>query len=124
MSEHRDLQMQKVRDFREVFFKVISTHPGMLYRDAYKVAAESGAPRFYCTYEQARKFVSLIKRKRPLPLRQENKRRMYRDIYKKWKAAGHTTFKALHEIINSPAPSFYLSETTVMAFGHMYRKRK
>lgn len=122
MSEHRDLQMQKVRDFREIFFKVISTHPDMLYRDAYKVAAESGAPRFYCTYEQARRFVSLINRKRPLPLKQENKRRMYRDIYKKWKAAGYTTFKALHEIINSPAPAFYLANETVKAFGHLYRK--
>ena len=124
MNEHRDLQMQKVRDLREAFFKVTSTHPGMLYRDAYKVAAESGAPRFYCTYEQARRFVSLINRKQPLPLKQENKRRMYRGIYKKWKAAGYTTFKALYEIINSPAPSFYLSETTVMAFGRIYRKRK
>ena len=122
MHNHRTLQMQKVRDFREALFKVIRTHPDMLYRDACKVAVESEAPRFYCTYELAQRFVSLINRKRPLPLKQENKRRMYLELYRRWKATGQRSYSILHDIIMSPAPAFYLANDTAKAFGHLYRK--
>lgn len=121
MSRVKTLQMQKVRDFRESFGRVLKLNPDMPFIEAYNVTARSAAPRFYCTLSEARRFCSLLNRKKPLPLRSENKKKMYQDLFEKWKASGSTTYMTLDEIIMQPAPSFYIDASTAQGFGHKYK---
>lgn len=87
-------------------------------------AAKSSAPRFYVTFENARRFVSLLMRKKQLPISNENKIEMYKEIYRRYKARVKDCNKRykyllLENIIEEPAPSFYIDEETFR--GIVYR---
>lgn len=77
------------------------------------IAANSPAPRFYCTFENARRMVSLLDRGKELPIENEKKIQMYKELHRRFVEArnktGVNSFSLLEDIINQPAPSFYLS---------------
>lgn len=78
-------------------------------------AMKMGAPRFYTTFEKARRFVSLLERNRKLPLSNSNKIDMYNEIHRRYqecKKNGCIGYSVLENIINQPAPSFYMNATT------------
>jgi len=77
-------------------------------------AMQRGAPRFYTTYENARRFVSLIARGKNLPLVNKNKVRMYYELFKRFteKKNSNCGYLVLEQIIEENAPSFYLDIET------------
>lgn len=81
------------------------------------VVAKSGAPRFYVDYESARRVISLMDRGIESRTRNANKRQMYRDLYKLFleqrASSGEPGYLALLSTLSGPAPSFYLSESTM-----------
>lgn len=91
--------------------------------------AKGPAPRFYVTYENARRFVSLLERGKSLPLTNKNKIEQYEEIFRRWckrlkgkKSGNRKKFYVLEDIILEPAPSFYLSKDRIS--GSYYRSNR
>ena len=82
-------------------------------------AASNAAPRFFVSFENARRFVSLMVRKKRLPLVNKNKIEMYKELFRRYKKMREEdvrnrviNYTALEKIIEEPAPSFYLDTET------------
>ena len=118
VDDVRDLRKQDVvNSFFESLKEVRKTRPFASQDEIIRHAANSNAPRFYVTFENARRFVSLLARKKRLPLINTNKLAMYKEIYRRYrkrvKECGERyKYIILDEIIREPAPSFYLDIET------------
>lgn len=106
-----------VNCFFESLKEVRKTKPFASQGEIIKHAASKNAPRFYITFENARRFTSLLLRKKKLPHINRNKLEMYKEIYRRYlkrvkeNGAEHK-YMILEQIIQEPAPSFYLDEQT------------
>lgn len=114
----RDMRKQDVVNcFFESLKEVRKTKPFASQGEIIKHAASKNAPRFYITFENARRFTSLLLRKKKLPHINRNKLEMYKEIYRRYlkrvkeNGAEHK-YMILEQIIQEPAPSFYLDEQT------------
>lgn len=69
------------------------------------------APRFYITYEQARRVISKMKKNSDPKISNPLKLQMYKDLYSKYmqhkKGNG---YKVIKNIIDNEAPSFYINK--------------
>ena len=115
-SSVREMRKQDVIDcFYNSFKEVRKEKPYATQADIIKHAVNSKAPRFYVTFENARRFISMMARKKRLPFINENKLAMYKEIYKRWlqqvkDCNRRYKYIILEKIIEEPAPSFYLDE--------------
>ncbi len=132
-QRNRDL----VTSFWQVCRAIRKVCPDASYESIMEIAYQSPAPRYYTSYEIARRFVSQIHRGMPLrhgntPLSAQksiirhkdnqyeinfrpNKMTMYYDLYRELlrRSGGRiVSYAPLQEIILEPAPSFYLSRHT------------
>ncbi|MBE6294577.1 MAG: hypothetical protein IJE42_07970 [Bacteroidaceae bacterium] len=113
----------------ETFFrsmKILSAkNPLVSQKEIIEHAVKSMAPRFFTSYESARRLVSLMVRKKRLPIINKNKLEMYKEIYRRFikqsKEAimNYGSYRLLEEIIESPAPSFYMDSDTFQ--GILYK---
>ena len=121
----RDIRRQDIIDsFFNSLKELRKTRPFVTQNEVIEHAARSTAPRFYVTFENARRFVSLLMRGKRLPIVNKNKVEMYKEIYRRYKARLKDCNKRyryiiLESIIEEPAPSFYLDEETCR--GIVYR---
>lgn len=93
----------------------MSENPDKKISELFDIARKMEAPRFYVTFDQARRFVSMLDRGLELPLTFESKIRMYQELYnrlKKKRGDKKQCYQFLEEIINSPAPEFYMDAVT------------
>ncbi len=105
------------RTFFATMKKVRKENPLATQNDIIEQAILSGAPRFYVTFENARRYISLMLRKKSIPIVNKNKLDMYNEIYRRYikrlhESSEHNRFLILEHIIEEPAPSFYLDEET------------
>lgn len=114
----REMRKQDVIDsFYESFKEVRKTKPFATQNEVIEHAVKSKAPRFYVTFENARRFISLMSRNKKLPIINENKLAMYKEIYRRYKEKAvdpnkRYKYLILEKIIEEPAPSFYLDGET------------
>lgn len=118
------IEIAKHGAIKEFFFKLKKENPNITIKEAADIIAKSPAPRFFCNYENALRMVSLLNRSKELPHTNENKVAMYRDIYRIWSEKdvdnAHQSDKrakyiyTLPDILDSQAPSFYLSKNTII----------
>lgn len=114
----REMRKQDVIDsFYESYRKLRKEKPFATQNEVIEYASKGEAPRFYVTFENARRFISLLSRKKRLPIVNENKIAMYNEIYRRYKQQVKDVDKRykyiiLEKIIEEPAPSFYLEEET------------
>ena len=113
-----------VKSFFESAKEVRKTRPYATQDEIIKHAANSKAPRFYVTFENARRLISLMARKKKLPLINTNKLAMYKEIYRRYvqrvkDCSKRYKYIVLEQIIEEPAPSFYLDEQSFR--GIVYR---
>ena len=114
----RDIRRQDIIDsFFNSLKELRKTRPFVTQNEVIEHAARSTAPRFYVTFENARRFVSLLMRGKRLPIVNKNKVEMYKEIYRRYKARlkdcnKRYKYLILEQIIEEPAPSFYLDEET------------
>ncbi len=106
-----------LKSFFESLKEVRKNRPYATQDEVIKHAVKSKAPRFYVTFENARRFVSLLSRKKKLPLINSNKLAMYKEIYRRYMqrvkdCSARYKYIILEQIIEEPAPSFYLDENT------------
>ena len=121
----REIRKQDVlNSFFESLKEVRKTKPYATQDEVIKHAVKMKAPRFYVTFENARRFVSMLARKKKLPLINSNKLAMYKEIYHRYVQrmkddSKRYKYMILEQIIEEPAPSFYLDEDTFR--GIVYR---
>lgn len=114
----REMRKQDViNSFYESYKKLKKSKPFATQSEIIEYAVKSEAPRFYVTFENARRFVSLLSRKKKLPIVNENKLEMYKEIYRRYmqqmkECNKRYKYLILEKIIEEPAPSFYLEEET------------
>ena len=130
MESRNNQSVRKMRknDVTKVFFetmkKVRKENPHATQNDVIEKAVRSEAPRFYVTFENARRYISLMARKKHIPIVNKNKMEMYKEIYRRYlkriqDTSNQYRFVILERIIEEPAPSFYLDEETFK--GIVYR---
>ena len=73
-----------LKSFFESLKEVRKNRPYATQDEVIKHAVKSKAPRFYVTFENARRYISLMTRKKRLPLVNKNKMEMYREIYNRY----------------------------------------
>lgn len=75
------------------------------------------APRFFITYDNARRIISLMHRGKKLPISNENKVEMYKEIYRRYieykSEMNISGYHILEKIIEEPAPSYYVNLETM-----------
>ena len=114
----REMRKQDViNSFYESYKKLKKSKPFTTQNEVIEYAVKSEAPRFYVTFENARRFISLLSRKKKLPIVNENKLEMYKEIYRRYMKQikdcnQRYKYLILEKIIEEPAPSFYLEEET------------
>ena len=125
-KQHQNDRKVSIRD---LYFKLRKENPNLNVRDIADKISKSPAPKFYCSYENARRMISLLDMGKKLPISNTNKVAMYKDIYMIWskKYKGNTHSRAIYrdtlsKILNSQAPSYYLDVDTVIAL--IYRSFK
>ena len=79
-------------------------------KDLIDTAITYGAPRFYVSFEVARRIISIMNRGGKPYFANKYKRLMYTEIFKRFKELTNRkgSYKALQEILKSPAPSFFI----------------
>lgn len=105
----------KGKDIVNALYKAMSENPNKKIQELFETARKMSAPRFYITFDQARRFVSMLDRGLELPLKNENKKRMYQELYsrlKKKRGDKKKCYFLLEEIITSSAPEFYMDADT------------
>ena len=106
-----------INSFYKSLKEIRKEKPYATQNDVIEHAMKGEAPRFYVTFENARRFVSLLLRKKKLPIVNENKLEMYKEIYRRYikqmkDCNKRYKYLILEKIIEEPAPSFYLEEET------------
>ena len=123
---NKTIREQRKEAVVNAFFKTVkkmsATNPYVTNKEVLAKAVNEEAPRFFVNYESARRFISLMARRKKLPVVNKNKRAMYDEIYRRYKERckgerGH--YKMLEKILEEPAPSFYIDESTFQ--GIIYR---
>lgn len=114
----REMRKQDVINcFYESYKELKKSKPFATQNEVIEYAVRRKAPRFYVTFENARRFISLLSRKKRLPIVNENKLEMYKEIYRRYikqvkESNKRYKYLILEKIIEEPAPSFYLEEET------------
>ena len=114
----REMRKQDViNSFYKSYKEIKKSRPFATQNEVIEYAVKSEAPRFYVTFENARRFISLLSRKKKLPIVNENKLEMYKEIYRRYMKQikdcnQRYKYLILEKIIEEPAPSFYLEEET------------
>lgn len=105
-----------VSTFFDTIKSLGKSDPLFTIEGAIKKALCSRAPRFFVTYENARRFVSLLVRGKEIPITNRNKLAMYKELYQRYMARAkediERSYLVLEDIIEEPAPSFYMDYET------------
>lgn len=119
--ENKSVRAMRRQAVVESFFgslkELRKTKPFVSQSEVIEHACKSSAPRFFVTFENARRFVSLLMRGKELPITNKNKLAMYMEIYNRYcerikECDSRYKYVILESIIEEPAPSFYLDEET------------
>ncbi len=107
-------QMRKeavLKTFFDTVKKLKEKNKRVTQKEIFDDACKSTAPRFFVTFEIARRLISAMVNKRRLPIKNKNKIEMYKEIYRRYmkQCKGNTgNYTILESILEEPAPSFYL----------------
>lgn len=109
-------------DMVKAFHEALKTAPSV--KEAFEMVTRMPAPRFYVTFERAKRLVTAHHKGRVV-YSNIHKRVMIAELHKRWVAAGMTD-EALLRIITQPAPSFYVARETVRVtvYGELRKKKK
>ena len=119
--EERKISEMRKQAVIEAFFDTLTRmrkdNPNISLGEVIKEAVKSSAPRLYVSFENTRRFISLLARKKRLPIKNSNRVAMYKEIYHRYikrvkDSSKRYKYIILEQIIEEPAPSFYLDEET------------
>jgi hypothetical protein len=125
--EHRQ------KDFLAVYDKsvkeLVSLNIAFRTKDVCKLVAQSKAPRFYVSLEEALYQYRLYVRGKS-DIRCIERRKMYAEIFSRYEqlmiASGGVAYQydIMSAVLMQPAPSFYLSDSSAISFYYKAMKEK
>ena len=113
-----DFTDQRNDDLMRVYRRQLAAARTVVMPEIFELVAASPARRFWVSEERASIVVSAMESGRPVPRMRSNKREMFEEIYRRYllrraENPGASTFQLVSEIVNQPAPKFYLTPRTV-----------
>lgn len=111
MSEYKTITAQRDEAVMEVFHRALKEHAGKPIGEIMRIASAMPAPRFYVSPSVAIKRVSELARGK-WRSKYEASKLQYEELLRRWRASGAKNYTALADIVEEPAPSFYLSYIT------------
>lgn len=130
MKTSSEIQEALARDLTEAFFKLLRQYPEKKADDVLKMVCLQKAPRFYVSYETARRHLSNLKKGTPISEKNENKKLLYIELYERWKTINggnnyeKNSYLCLYDILNSQAPRFYIDFTTARRIIYKHLRKK
>ena len=127
--ESEDLYEQRRKDIFEAYEKAINSFGDMAKFIPKSVIIEKAmtyrAPRFYVTYEIARRAISDMIKGRPPRATGDQKSRMYSEILKRFKESSTNTssFTILMDILETETEGFYISKKQFSRIIYQQLKR-
>ncbi|MBQ5730584.1 MAG: hypothetical protein IIV57_03090 [Bacteroidaceae bacterium] len=100
-----------VKTFFETVKQLKSKDKNVTQEEIFNNASKCAAPRFFVTFEIARRLISSMVKNRRLPIKNKNKIEMYKELYRRYMKQNKGNvgnYTILESIIEEPAPSFYL----------------
>ena len=100
-----------VKTFFETVKQLKSKDKNVTQEEIFNNASKCAAPRFFVTFEIARRLISSMVKNRRLPIKNKNKIEMYKELYRRYMKQNKGSvgnYTILESIIEEPAPSFYL----------------
>lgn len=130
-----DFTKQRDEDILRVFKQYMQENNHIIMPEIFERVAASPAQRFWVSEERAAIIISAIENRRPLGPMRQNKREMFREIYRRYVRlrAAHPNIPLrdlVSQIVHSPAPRFYLTARTLgeiyyrIRASQTYRKRQ
>lgn len=126
--------MKEIREkaIRNAYFDALKSLMGksayISTEEIIKGLVNKTAPRFFITYDNARRIVSLMHRGKSLPITNKKKLEMYQELYRRYviyknefKVSGYCI---LEKIIEEPAPSYYITEQTMRGIVYKTFRKK
>ena len=126
------INQKKKADLSKLVYKLMREHPDKKMYEIINLAASHPAPRFYVSYENARRYVSELERGKELNLKVKHTIDMYKELHRRYvllrkerREAGvrRINYTLLEEIIDSPAPSFYASSDGLRWLFYRHKKK-
>lgn len=113
-----DFTNQRNEDLMRAFREQLSSARIIVMPEVFERVALSPASRFWVSEERAAIVISAIDSGREVPRMRDNKREMFEEIYRRYKIARGanpraSVYQLVSEIVNQPAPKFYLTSRTV-----------
>lgn len=104
-----------------LYWELKKKSPSKTIAQLAEVIYNSPAPKFFCTFENARRVVSQLHRGLKVRVSNPNTLAMYKEIYRRWLEKDiedkvKNRFETLYDIIHGEAPSFYASKTTIISY--------
>ena len=108
----REMRKEAVaKTFFETVKQLKSKDKNVTQEEIFNNASKCAAPRFFVTFEIARRLISSMVKNRRLPIKNKNKIEMYKELYRRYMKQNKGNvgnYTILESIIEEPAPSFYL----------------
>lgn len=121
MVMEKSITAQRAEACYEVFKRVLMQCESI--SEAFERAAREPAPRFFVEFPRAYRCVSELERYgKRVP--NTMKAAMYDELHRRWKARGVKHYQVLEEIIEEPAPSFYIAPETFKALVYIVIRDK
>ena len=107
--EEKSISKQRAEACLEVFQRILPQCETV--EEAFERAAKEPAPKFFVSFPRAYRRVSELERhgKR---VKEPTKAAMFDELHRRWKAKGVKHYVDLEDIIDEPAPSFYIAPCT------------
>ena len=119
----KSITKQRAEACLEVFQRILPQCESI--EEAFERAAKEPAPKFFVSFSRAYRCVSELERhgKR---VTEPTKAAMVDELHRRWKARGVKHYACLEEIIEEPAPSFYIAPSTFrrLVYLELRSKRK
>lgn len=113
-----------VNDLTTCYYRILKENPKYTRMQICEILSQSPAPRFYTSLAYARRIIRDISVGKPRASRSPHAQ-MHRDIYDRWLSLADHSDEALQHLIESPAPSFYLSKHRIKYLLYrVYDRRK
>lgn len=121
MSEFKSISKQRAEACLEAFQRILPQCETV--EEAFERAAKEPAPKFFVSFPKAYRCVSELERhgKR---VTEPTKAAMVDELHRRWKAKGVKHYICLEEIIEDPAPSFYITLPTFKRLVYLELRSK
>jgi hypothetical protein len=127
-----DFKEMRDRELTDAFRRLLREGVGSSLHELFELAAKQPASRFWVSEHRAAIVIrDMLYRGEDLRGMKEQSQRMYREIYRRVRAAlrkdpGRCVYHLVFEVVNSPAPEFYLTAETakVLIYAHRRKRRR